>query len=295
MLAFGLPCTSWTVRQVPFKRGLYKGGPQLKHYLTPLDYALWLTMIALQFAAWISSLSARLQRLHPRFVFYLAFLCAKSSLLIVISLARPYAWYYWSFYAGMGIETALLMAVVYEIFINTFDPLGVLPAWTMARLAATLITATAALIVIGYWRPAPASLPVNSLTALLRTIHHTIAFAAALALFSLVMYARALAIPWRSRTAGIAAGFLFLLSFEGFIRAGESFSPHASFMWLDRLLPVVAMITLAMWIRATRRPEDAAEDLPVPESLQTASKVAAEMRSTLAAIKVVAKTKWSVE
>jgi hypothetical protein len=267
----------------------------MKHHLSSLDYALWLTIMGLQFAVWIFALSNRLQTLHPRFVSYLVFLCAKSTLLIVLSLCHPYSWYFWAFYSCIAVETTLLMLVVYEIFRNTFDPLGALPPGTIARLVAFLTGATAILISVACWRPAPTSLFVDTLTAILRTVHHTVAFAATLALFSLVMYARSLAIPWRSRTAGIAAGFLFLLSFESFVRAGQSFAPHAWFAWFDRALSLVTAATLATWIQATRRPEEILTNLPTPEALQKTSKAVAEMRSTLDAARVKVESKWSVE
>lgn len=241
----------------------------MKHHLNALDYALWLTMIGLQFTSWLFSLSAGLQRLHPRFVFYLGFLCVKSSMLLVVSLALPYSWYYWSFYAGIAIETLLLLLVVYEIFRNTFAPLGVLRPGTIARLAGWMIVTTAVFITIGIWRPAPTSSFADSVTALLRTTHQTVTFSVAVALWSLVMYARGLAIPWRSRTAGIAAGFLFCLSAESFVRAGQSMAPHAWFIWFDRLLAVVFLVTLALWILATRRPEETATELPTPDVLRS--------------------------
>jgi hypothetical protein len=267
----------------------------MKLYLSWLDYGLWWTTVILQWLALAFSMAGRLQHQAPRFLLYLCLLCVKSSVLVWVSLAYSYAAYFWCFYAGIAIETVLLLLVVHEIFRNTFDPLGVLPPGTIARLAGFLIVSTSIFITIGIWKPAQTSGWVDSLTALLRTIHRTVTFTVAIALWSLVMYARSLGIPWRSRIAGIAAGFLYCLSVESFVRAGQSFAPHAWFIWFDRSLSACFLVTLAMWIMATLRPAETAIELPTPEAMKKVSIVVAQMRSVAGAIRVVIKEKWSVE
>lgn len=263
----------------------------MKLYLLSFDYVLWWITIALQWAAILVSVYSKLGQQAPRFMLYLWFLCIKSSILVWVSLAFPYATYFWCFYAGVAIDTALLLMVVHEIFRSTFDPLGVQPPGTIARLTGMMIVATSVVITIGIWKPAATSSFVDSLTSLLRTIHRTVIFSIALALWSLVMYARSLAIPWRSRIAGIAAGLLFYISIESIIRGGQSFAPHSWFIWFDRSLGACSLVMLGMWIRAARRPEEIAMDLPTPSALKKVSMALTEMRS---AIKV-AKEKWSVD
>lgn len=255
----------------------------MKHYLNLFDYALWMATICLQWLLFHSSIRRTIQRQAPRFFCFTGFICVEATALLAISQLFPYRIYYWSYYAGIGIETLLLILVLYEVFRNTFDPLGVLPAPSVAKLATILLAAASLAIAIGIWKPA---LSYDAVTALLRTMQRTIVFLAALSLWSLVMYARSLAIPWRSRTAGIASGFLFYLTVESFARAGQGFAPQPWFAWFDRVLSVAFIMTLVMWFRAIRRPEEISLDLPAPEVLRKLNAAIAEMRTATRQLKI---------
>lgn len=258
----------------------------MKQYLHSFDYALWLATISLQWLFLYVAVRQTVRRQSPRFLCFVVFLCLKSTALLAISHLLPYAAYFWTFYAGVAIETVLLVTVVYEIFNSTFDPVGVLPAGSIARVLAFLMVGASLVITAAFWRPALTSDFVDSITALLRTAHRTVVFLAALALWSLVVYARSLAIPWRSRTAGIASGFLFSMSVNCFVLAGLCFSPQSWFTWLNRSYNAASFVALVMWFRAIRRPEKISLDLPAPEVLRKLNAAIAEMRTATRQLKI---------
>lgn len=258
----------------------------MKQYLHSLDYALWLATIALQWLFLYVALRHAARRQSPRFLWFVVFLCLKSTALLAISHLLPYSVYFWTFYAAVAIETVLLVTVVYEIFNSTFDPVGVLPAGSIARLLAFLMVSASLVIIAASWHPALTSGFVDSVTALLRTAHWTVVFLAALALWSLVMYSRSQAIPWRSRTAGIASGFLFSMSVNCFVLAGLCFAPQSWFTWLNRSYNAAFLVTLVMWLQTVCRPEEIALDLPAPEVLRKLNAAIAEMRTAARQLKI---------
>jgi hypothetical protein len=191
----------------------------------------------------------------------------------------------------MAIESALLLSVLYDIFRRVFDPLSSLPPKTLAKLgagvAAILIVATT----LAFSRPATNS---TAITALVRTLHRSTEFVIALSFWSLVMYARALGIPWRSRLAGIAAGFLFYLSIDTVTTAAFGFAPRSWFAWWDRADNAVFLITLFIWSRAVQIKEKEVE-LPTPEALLQLRNAVAQMRSDSKKLTVQGKTRWIEE
>lgn len=264
----------------------------MKEYLHLLDYVLWLATIAGQWLLFAYAVRKRIARLAPRFLLFLGFICFQSTALFAVARALSYPYYFWSYYAGLAIETLLLMLVLYDIFRTTFQPYFSLPSRTLGRLVTSIAVISALVISLAIWKPA---LSADAATSFLRTFHRTSGLVVALSLWSVVMYARHVGVPWRSRTAGIAAGFLFYLSVQGLTTAAIGFAPQAWFAWLDRAGNAAFLLSLVSWFHAVRQPEEISLDLPAPEFVFRLRGWVAQMRRDTGELEVAGKARWRAE
>jgi hypothetical protein len=263
----------------------------MKHYLHLADYALWLAVVSLQWTLLVVSIRKGMLRLAPSYIAFLVFASIESTALTVIALFLPYSVYFWAFYLGVGVETALLFFVVYDVFRNVFDPLNSLPPQTVAKAVAAVAIITAVSITLAIWKPA---VRPDALAALARTFERTTDFIVSLSFWSLVVYARKLGIPWRSRIAGIAMGFLFFLTVQSITTAAMGFAPQSWFASLNRIGIVSYLASVFMWLHAVQR-EEAKVELPTPEALVQLSAAVGQMRDATQRLTVQGKTRWQAE
>ncbi|MBZ5522267.1 MAG: hypothetical protein LAP21_08495, partial [Acidobacteriia bacterium] len=130
-------------------------------------------------------------------------------------------------------------------------------------------------ITLAMWRPA---VNAEALVALCRTAHRTSEFVVCCSLWSVVLYARSLGIPWRSRVAGIARGFLVYLTFQAVTTAGVAFAGAAWVAWLSRAGIASYLVALVLWFRAVRQPEEISLELPTPDALLGLMRLMGQMR-----------------
>lgn len=260
----------------------------MKQYIQLFDYAVWIAVAALQWLLLVICIRKGLARAAPSYVAFVSFVAIQSSALLAISRFLGYPVYFWTFYLGAAVEAALLLLVVYDVFRNVFDPLSSLPPRTVAKAVAGAAIIAAVSITLAIWKPATRP---DALAALARTFHRTTYFVVALSFWSVVLYARKLGIPWRSRIAGIAAGFLFFLTIQSFTTAALGFAPKSWFAALSRTGTVSYLVSLVVWLRAVQRKEVTAE-LPTPEALLQLSAAVEQMRSAAGKLTNQRKTRW---
>ena len=263
----------------------------MKQYLHSLDYVIWIATIGGQWALLFLCKRFGLRKSLPKYFWFVAFLCLQATALFSISEFLPYRIYFWSFYSGLVVETILLLCVLYDVFRRVFDPLSSLRPKTLAKLGAAIAVILILAITLAFSQPAANS---SVITSLVRTLHRSTEFVIALSFWSLVMYARALGIPWRSRLAGIAAGFLVYLSVDTATTAAFGFAPQAWLEWCNRLGNAAFLIALVMWVHAVRQQEPEVE-LPAPAALLQLRSVVAQMRSDSQKLTVQGKTRWIEE
>jgi hypothetical protein len=262
----------------------------MKQYLQLSDYALWMAIVALQWYLLVVAIRRGIGKLAPRYVLFVAFVSLKSTSLFLISRYLSYPAYFWAFYLGMAAETFLLVCVLHDIFRSVFDPLGSLPPRAVGKLVTSVALIMTAALTLAMWSPAVNS---DAAVALLRTVHRSAEFVVALSLWSVVFYARALGIPWRSRIAGIASGFLFYLTVQSLVTAAIGLDLGLTAVtWLSRIGIISYLISLVVWVLAVRR-QEAAVALPTPAALGKLRSLVAQTRSDSGRLTVQRKTKWS--
>src|SRR5258708_38254434 len=124
----------------------------MKQLLHGIDYLLWVTVIAAEIALFIGVLRRKLAADFPHFVWLLGFIVFKSLLLFAINFLAGFWVFYYAFYAGIAIESTLLVLVAAEIFRLLFEPASALKPEALSRMTGALIT-TVALLVAFLWHP----------------------------------------------------------------------------------------------------------------------------------------------
>jgi hypothetical protein len=265
----------------------------MKQYLHLLDYTFWWAIIGLQCLVAFTAVRRGLARTLPRYLLFITFVSVKSLGLFAIAQLLPYRVYFWGFYAGIAAETILLLFVVYEIFANSFEPRASLPPRTIARLVIALVSAATLCLTYALWTPA--SRPnFPKYVDVLNTLDRSASIVVACSLWTLVMYARSIGIPWRSRVAGIARGLLVNLSVQAFAITAIGFSSPAVGMWFSRIGMAGYIVALGLWLRAVLQREVAAV-LPAPEKLKALRTVVAHMGVEARTLQVMSKTRLREE
>lgn len=263
----------------------------MKQYLHLFDYAVWIAIATLQWMLALISVGKGLARNAPGYVAFVSFAAFQSMVLLSIAQFTAYAVYFWAFYLGAAVEAAILFFVVYDVFRNVFDPLASLPPRTVAKAVAGIALIAALSITLAMWKPA---VRPDAMAALASTFQRTTNFVVSLSFWSLVLYARKLGIPWRSRMAGIASGFLFYLTIQSITTAVLGFAPMTWFTTLSRIGIVSYLASLLVWLRAVQLQEAKAE-LPTPEALLQFSAAVGQMRDAAGRLAVQRKTRWQAD
>jgi hypothetical protein len=264
----------------------------VKQYLGSLDFYFWIATLILQLSLAISALRRGAAKWAPRYFAYLVFCTLFQAGMFLTAQLLPYAVYVEAYFTGTLVSSVLLALVVYDIFRLAFDPLTSLPPRFLARLGASVVFFGGGATALAFWRPA---ISLNAFFALCRTFERTSYTIVALSLWCVVMYARSLGIPWKSRIAGIAQGFLLYLSVESIRVAIFGFAPQSWFAPLDWIARLAYAGTVLIWLGAVRRPEEVAAQLPTPEGLLSLRSWLMQMRTQTNKLEVAAQTKWSEE
>ena len=266
----------------------------MKEYLHLFDYAVWLTIAALQWILAVMSVRKGMTRGAPRYVAFISFATLQTMALLAISQFMPYAVYFWTFYIGGAIETTLLFFVVYDVFRNVFDPLSSLPPRTVAKSVAGLAFIIALSVTLWICKPAVRPDPLSAL-ALGRTFERTTNLVVSLSFWGLAFYARKLGIPWRSRMAGIASGFLIYLTVQSSTTAALGFAPSTWFGTLNRIGVISYLASLIVWLRALQLEEPEVE-LPTPEALVQVAAAVEQMGAAAGQLGAAQrKSRWQAE
>jgi hypothetical protein len=279
-----------TSRTIEAIQAAWRRRPELKHYLQFFDNCLWLAIVVLQWWLVLWAMRKRIF-LHARmFTIFLAFVATQATALFAIS-RLPYAVYFWGYYVGATVEVILLVLVVYEVFLKVFAPLESLPPRAVARLLTTIIASLIIVTTLAVWRPATRP---DVIAAFARTLDRTANLVVAVSFWSVVLYARSLGIPWRSRIAGIAKGFLLYLSVQSAIVAIMGFTQQTWWAPLNRIAMVSYTAALLIWTHALRRQEEEIQ-LPTPAALLKLRTAVAQMRRKTQTLVVQGKTRWIEE
>lgn len=182
--------------------------------------------------------------------------------------------------------------MLYEIFCHTFEPLNSLPSKTIARLCMALLAIAMATLMVAFWHPA--SHPrFPWYVDLLSTMNRSAVIVTAGSLWSIVMYARALGIPWHSRVAEIARGFLVYLSVEAVTTTITGYGGQVTTLWCNRVAMSASLVAFAIWLRGIRQKEIPAV-LPTPQALKSLRTAVVHLRRQAIAL-VVSSTRLREE
>lgn len=266
----------------------------MKQYLHVFDYAVWITIAILQWILAVIAFRKGLARIAPRYVAFISFATLQTMALLAISQFMPYAVYFWAFYIGDAIEAALLFFVVYDVYRNVFDPLSSLPPRTVAKSVAAVAVIVTLSITLWLWKPAVQPSALSAL-ALGRTFERTTNLVVSLSFWGLVFYARKMGIPWQSRMAGIAKGFLLFLTIQSITTAALGFAPNTWVGTLSRIGVISYLASLIVWLRAVQLQEPEGV-LPTPEELVHVAAAVQQMGAAAGKLGAVErKSRWQAE
>ncbi|HEV3041865.1 MAG TPA: hypothetical protein VHA33_29140 [Candidatus Angelobacter sp.] len=234
-----------------------RNGLRLKQYLHSGDYLLWGTIAALQLVLLAFACRQKLTRKLPWYVGLLAFFSAKSIALMAVAQLSSYALYMYAYYVGITIEIPLLILVVYDFFKIVFEPRSTLPPGTLPKISLTMVCVFLAGAVAAIWRPSQST---DVMLALLRTVHRSTEFVVCCSLWTVIVYARFMGIPWTRKVAGIASGFLFYLTTQTLVTSVLAFVGQQQpwVMILNRVSSGSYLVGLGFWAIALSR-----KDIPV--------------------------------
>jgi hypothetical protein len=265
----------------------------LKSYLYWVDQALWMANALFLWVVLVVSAARRTRGSLPRFFIFLTFVAVETGLLLAIGQLLPYSIYFWSFYIGQAGETALLVIALYEVFYKTFAPLESLPPKTMARLCTFVATAAIVTLTWGIWNPASHhNFPWY--VDLLSTANRSSGIVVACSLWTVVMYARAIGIPWRSRIAEVARGFLVYLSIQAVTTTVTGYAGQASTLWCNRVAMLAYLVALGIWLQAVLQKEIPVI-LPAPHALTSLRGAVARLRMQAVSLRVIARSRLREE
>ena len=207
------------------------------------------------FQCWLfaAALKMKIYRQLFWFVVFLGFVSCRSVLLLWISQCLSYPVYFYTYYGALGVESILIALLIHAFFREAFEPFNSLPSGTVMRLVICISFFITACSCLAFYKPALTS---RFLFVVIETANRTLQFCLCASLWVIVLYARKLAIPWRSRVADIITGFLVFITVRFIVfSSAELLHFQAIAMKLSRLSMVAYLIGLAFWQAAFLRKE----------------------------------------
>jgi hypothetical protein len=242
----------------------------MKHYFSLIEYALWISITFLQFAAcWALTRKRDFYNSWKVFRYYLFYMTGQSIVMLALSfLVSPTSAYYAiSFYLGDFVEAVLINLVVLEILVKVLDPFESLPGRTIARFCFWAVLGISTAVALSVMVPAQHTVVLIDLPL---AIERTIFLADASLLGILLVQSKALGLTWKSAEAEIAIGFVVYLT----VQATSKFVVG---MYKDPMLRSVSgavgqfayLVALLGWIwTITHR-----DPVPAPPSAETLARV----------------------
>lgn len=243
---------------------------------TPLIYALWYSLIALECIATAACLARRLYSDYPCFVVYISFYLLRSmALCAIVSFNASYAAYFYTFWIGQIFEDGFLIAVLLELAGYLFAPCNS-KLWSVAKVSLWLTPddlkycfnrCLLCLVIFSL------SLPLLSrsvfwkfscewyVMAFARTATRTIdliAFGSILLGYTLAFY---LSVPWRRKASYLSAGIFLQYAVQTwfwFAVHSSNSAQLAAMQWIQLSGTIVACI---LWALAAFVPERALIEL----------------------------------
>ncbi|HLJ91114.1 MAG TPA: hypothetical protein VKZ53_30200 [Candidatus Angelobacter sp.] len=187
----------------------------MRHYLSTIDYGLWLSIIVLQLAACWTVVKKSFYGSWKAFSYYLFFVAAQSEILFGVSQLGSYKTYAFVYYAGGFTEAVLLTLVVLEVLVKVLDSFEALPGRTIAWFCAWLVVAVSLALVLSL---SHLSRNYNVFINLPLTIQRTVFLVDAALLWVVLLQAKTLGVTWKSSVAEIAIGFVLFLTVQALSR-----------------------------------------------------------------------------
>ncbi len=240
--------------------------------------------MTLQSVLFLTAIRKNLHKTLHAFTFFLGWMCVHSFDLLFISQRFGVKTYLYVYYFGLLIETVLLVLIVREVFSLVFTPWGSLPAGVISNVFSLITTVSALIVFAAVWHPANTPDP---LFAGLRTAHRTVQSILCLAFWIIVLYARVLGIPWRSRLADITSGFLLYLTFQSFTSAIIGFASRYWVAQLSRIATLSYIGALLFWVASMREQKMVFEVVSDDELSHVRSLVEAMVSTTSQLSKII--------
>lgn len=192
---------------------------------------------------------------YPAFTAYSCFIALKSLALIYVSNQLGHVAYFYAYYYSAALADALEIAAIVEVFAKLFRPYRFVPVRLLGALAIAVPTTIIALTEVNMLVWHKAEYPILGVC---RVLERTASWSIFTLMISLVCFSSYFSMQWRSRLAGISIG-LFVDAISGLITATLVTSADRARTELIAFIPVLCFtVSLLIWIRYIRRPEDLA-------------------------------------
>lgn len=210
----------------------------MKNYLSSIDLAMWIALIAGKLVLCLCILKRRFFSRLPWFSALIFFSSVKSLLLLAMAFWASYRAYYYAFYIGSYVESALIFLTLLECGRQVLPGLN-LPqkekafAWLGAALATVLIFTAV-------W-------PLPSVTNE-RRIEVGGYLAIAVVFIFIAAYSRYLGLYWSRLLAGVTATLGLLSLVEGVASAIMNHYPPAIVALVREIRQIANILAVVAWI-----------------------------------------------
>jgi hypothetical protein len=208
----------------------------MRDYLSNTDLAMWIVFFVAQVVLCLCILKKRFLRRLPVFSVFVFFATAKDLVLFIIAFWANYPTYYYAFYIGSYIESALIFLTLIECGRQVLPGLN-LPqkekafAWLLASLGAVVILAA-------YW-------PLNFIE---NRVEVGAYLGIAIAFIFIAAYSRYLGLYWSRLLAGITATLGLLYLIEGATSAVAGHYPPALVAQVREIRQIANILAVISWI-----------------------------------------------
>lgn len=174
----------------------------------PITFSIWLVLIVLQLllAAVLLFGPHPGPRRYPAFRVFSYYSALSSPLLLLTSLVKPYAVYWWSYWFSELIWACLLGCLLYELWFELFRPAWAIPRPVVITFLTAIGVVAAVVTLLGV--TIPSSYP-DLFMVIARTSARTVALTSTAATALIVCFGSYYGCHWRSRVYGLALGLTF--------------------------------------------------------------------------------------
>ena len=208
----------------------------MKNYLSNTGLAMWVVFFVAQVVLCLCILKKRFLRRLPVFSVFVFFATAKDLMLLIIAFWAAYSTYYYAFYIGSYIESALILLTLIECGRQVLPGLN-LPqkekafSWLLGFLGAVVIFAV-------YW-------PLNFIE---NRVEVGAYLGIAIVFIFIAAYSRYLGLYWSRLLAGITATLGLLYLVEGIASAMAGHYPPALAVQVREIRQIANILAVVAWI-----------------------------------------------